>query len=85
VPAALSVTTAVVVGRAQRAGATPERTAARVLVRLTATPAAIDTAAGQLLAVATALGVRLVRLDGEQAAGAYATAPTGGPIGLVPW
>lgn len=61
------------------------RVGVQALVRVVAPPGAVDVGVQQLLAAAGRLGVRLVRLDGDQAGGVYATAPTGATIGLVPW
>jgi type VII secretion protein EccE len=49
------------------------------LVRVVAPAAALRGAVNQLQATTRRLGLRLRRLDGEQARGVSATAPTGGP------
>ncbi|GIF73774.1 hypothetical protein Asi02nite_32920 [Asanoa siamensis] len=56
--------------------------AARTVVRVAAGHDTIDTAVRELLAGARGAGIRLVRLDGEQAPAVYATAPTGATMGL---
>ena len=48
------------------------------LVRVVATAPQVPTAVHQLTATARRLGIRLRRLDGDQAPSVYATAPTGG-------
>jgi hypothetical protein len=53
----------------------------RMLVRVVATPETIDDCQRQIAADARRLGVRLVRLDGEQAAAVYATTPTAASLG----
>jgi ESX secretion system protein EccE len=85
VPGAIAVTTALVIRR-QRAGRdAPAGVLLRTVVRVSAPPESIEACVKHLAASADSLGVRLVRLDGEQAAAVYATAPTGAPIGLQPW
>lgn len=59
--------------------------AVRVVVRLAAAPEHVDGCVQELQATAGRLGVRLTRLDGEHAAGVYATAPTGLALGASPW
>jgi type VII secretion protein EccE len=48
------------------------------LVRVAAPPAQLPAAVTRLTAAGRRIGLRLRRLDGEQARGVYATAPTGG-------
>jgi type VII secretion protein EccE len=48
------------------------------LVRVAAPPAQLPAAVTRLTATSRRIGLRLRRLDGEQARGVYATAPTGG-------
>ncbi len=55
------------------------------LVRVAAPPGDLAGCVTALLDTAGRLGVTLARLNGEQAAGVYATAPTGAPIGLARW
>ncbi|MEO3922483.1 type VII secretion protein EccE [Micromonosporaceae bacterium B7E4] len=83
VPSALDVSVAVVFGRRHGSGAPGGGATARTLVRVAATPDALDACVRQLLASAAGAGVRLVRLNGEHATGVYATAPTGATLGLV--
>jgi type VII secretion protein EccE len=59
--------------------------AVRALVRVVAAPDRIAACVQQLLGNAKRLGVGLIRLDGEQAVAAYATAPTGAALGMSPW
>ena len=54
---------------------------ARLVVRVVAPAEGIGEAAQRLRAHARALGVSLIRLDGEQGPAAYATAPTAAPYG----
>jgi len=81
VPGALSVCTAVVLGAIRRPGYDEGPVGARTLIRVVASPATIDGCLTELRARAGRLGVKLVRLDGEQAAGVYATTPTAAPYG----
>jgi type VII secretion protein EccE len=91
VPDALAVSTAVVFGPralppapdepAPTAGPVPVRT----LIRVAAGPDTVASCVATLRETAARLGVTLVRLNGEQGAGVYATAPTGATIGLAPW
>lgn len=85
VPAALSVNTAVVFGEGGHVGDAGTRVGVRTLVRIAAEPEVVGTCVQQLRTAARGLGIQLLRLDGEQAAGVYATAPTGTTIGLEPW
>lgn len=78
VPGASAVSAAVVFGSV---GAQSVVT----LVRVAAPPGALAGCVTALLETAGRLGVTLARLNGEQAAGVYATAPTGAPIGLARW
>jgi type VII secretion protein EccE len=48
------------------------------LVRVAAPPAQLSAAVTRLTATSRRIGLRLRRLDGDQARGVYATAPTGG-------
>ena len=83
-PQALSVSTAMVFsGTAPVAG--QRIVPVRTLVRVAAAPEVVGSCVRELRSTARRLGVPLVRLDGEQAAGVYATAPTGAAIGLAPW
>jgi len=76
VPGAVSVCTAVVLG------AVPgDRVAARTLVRVVAAPTTVGACLREVRTMARGLGVKLVRLDGEQAAAVYATTPTAAPYG----
>lgn len=59
--------------------------AAQTVVRVAAATGDVSACVKHLHATAATLGVRLVRLNGEQAAGVYATTPTGAATGLVPW
>lgn len=81
VPGALSVCTAVVLGAIRRPGYDEGPVGARTLIRVVAPPATVDVCLTELRARARGLGVKLVRLDGEQAAGVYATTPTAAPYG----
>jgi type VII secretion protein EccE len=79
-PGAVTVHTAVLLrplrdGPAEGGGDAP--VAVRALVRVVAAPERIAGCVAQVLGNARRLGVRLNRLDGEQASGVYATAPTG--------
>jgi type VII secretion protein EccE len=76
VPAAVSATTAVIVNTIRERGQESGPTGARMVVRLATKPEHAGQAARELRAAARSLGVRLVRLDGEQAAAVYATTPT---------
>jgi type VII secretion protein EccE len=84
VPMARSVNTAVVL-RPDRRRAGEPRIATRTLVRVSTVLASMSSCVEQLLTLAGGLGLRLVRLNGEHAAGVYATIPTGAAIGLTPW
>jgi type VII secretion protein EccE len=55
-----------------------DRVSLRALVRISAPPAGVAAAVTAFEEGAATAGARLQRLDGEQAAGLYATAPTGG-------
>ncbi|BCB76265.1 hypothetical protein GCM10022251_25310 [Phytohabitans flavus] len=79
VPDAAAVHTAVLLG-AGRGGV-----AAQAVVRLVAAPDRMAACVRHLRTSAAGLGIRLIRLNGEHAAGVYATAPTGATTGLVPW
>jgi type VII secretion protein EccE len=74
VPGAASVCTAVVLGAVRGSGG--DQVATRTLVRVVAAPAAVGACVRDVRAIARSLGVKLVRLDGEQAAAVYATTPT---------
>jgi type VII secretion protein EccE len=80
-----ATTAALVLGCRREGRAAPGTVPTRMLVRVEAPPATVRSGARQLCANAAQAGLSLVRLDGEHAAGAYATAPTGAPIGLAPW
>ena len=75
VPAA-QVVTAIEVRRA--GGPAPDDVAVRVAVRLAAVPARLADAVRALTDRAGQAGLRLRRLDGEQAPAGYFCAPTGG-------
>ncbi|BCB88302.1 type VII secretion protein EccE [Phytohabitans suffuscus] len=89
VPPATAVHTALLLGASrpetahQGGGATG--VAAQTVIRVVAPAEATAACVKHLRSTAGALGVRLVRLNGEHAAGVYATAPTGAATGLVPW
>jgi len=85
IPQATAVTTALVLRRPRAGRSGPAGVQLRTLVRVSAPAESIGACLKHLTDTANWLGVRLVRLDGEQAAAAYATAPTGAPIGLLPW
>jgi type VII secretion protein EccE len=59
--------------------------AVRALIRVAAAPDRMNACVQHLLAIAGRVGVRLTRLDGEQAPAVYATAPTGAALGIPPW
>jgi type VII secretion protein EccE len=84
VPLAQSVNTALVLEPTPRRSG-EARIAARTLVRVSTAPASMPSCVEQLQTLAGGLGIRLVRLNGEHAAGVYATMPTGAAIGLTPW
>jgi hypothetical protein len=77
VPGAFSVCTAIAFSPTDP----PGRIGARMVVRVVATPEAVAACGRQLRAGVRALGLSLVRLDGEQAAGVYATTPTAAAVG----
>lgn len=86
VPRATTVHTALLLGAGRPDAARPgDRIAAQMVIRVAAPSDDIASCVKHLRATAVALGVRLVRLNGEHAAGVYATAPTGTATGLVPW
>lgn len=64
------------------AGAGEDEWAARatVIAAVATAPAALRRACDQVVAAATAQSLRLLRLDGEQAPAAWATAPTASPV-----
>jgi type VII secretion protein EccE len=76
VPTAVSATTAIIVNTIRVRGQERGPTGARLVVRVAARPELAGQAARELRVAARVLGVRLVRLDGEQAAAVYATTPT---------
>jgi type VII secretion protein EccE len=76
VPGAMSVCTAVTF----TAAGPPGRVGARMAVRVVAAPEALGACLRRVRDTARGLGLRLVRLDGEQAAGVYATTPTAAPV-----
>lgn len=80
VPAALASHSAVLL-RPNGSGAP----GVRLVVRFVTTPQLAAECAHQAHEVARRLGVRLVRLNGEQATGVYATSPSGAVQGLRPW
>jgi type VII secretion protein EccE len=80
VPGAFSVCTAIAFSPTD----TPGRVGARMVVRVIAAPEAITACLRQLRAGARTLRLSLTRLDGEQAAGVYATTPTAAAVG-PPW
>jgi type VII secretion protein EccE len=53
----------------------------RCLIRITARPAEAGVACAELQEAASAVGVRLLRLDGEHGPAAFASAPSGGGSG----
>ena len=59
----------------------PDGTDVRCLVRVAARTAAIADACRAVREAADRGGAQLFRLDGEQAAAVYASAPTGGGMG----
>jgi hypothetical protein len=75
-PFAVSATTAVIVDTMRERGRENGPTGARMLVRVAVRPELAGQVASHLRGTARRLGVRLVRLDGEQAAAVYATTPT---------
>jgi type VII secretion protein EccE len=81
VPSATSVHTALTLDASEAGGGG----GARTVIRVVAATEDVATCVKHLHTTAAALGVRLVRLNGEHAAGVYATAPTGVATGLVPW
>lgn len=81
VPDAAAVSAAVVFGP----GAAPQAPSARAFVRVAAAPDKLSSCVGHVQVTGGQLGLKLVRLNGEQGAGVYATAPTGATIGLAPW
>jgi type VII secretion protein EccE len=83
VPGAAEVSLAVVLRRRRAAGGAAA--AAHTLIRVAAPAPAVEACSSQLRSMAAQMGVRLRRLNGEHAAGVYATAPTGAAIGSVPW
>ncbi len=82
VPNALSVNAAVLFG--DRGESDVDHVAVRLVLRVVAQPEQATACLRHLRAAARRLGVRLLRLDGEHAAGVYATTPTGATIGLAP-
>jgi type VII secretion protein EccE len=91
VPDASAVSTAVVFGprtvppSPDAPAPPPAPVPVRVLVRVAAAPDQVTSCVDALQATAARLGLKLVRLNGEQGAAVYATAPTGTTIGLAPW
>jgi type VII secretion protein EccE len=84
VPGAVSVCTAIAFGEVPSRGARGP-IAARMVLRVVAAPELVGGCLRQLRAGARRLGVRLVRLDGEQAAAVYATTPTAAAMGPTLW
>jgi type VII secretion protein EccE len=76
VPGALAVCTAVTF----TSTGTPGQVGARLVVRVVAGPDALTGCVRRIRDAARGLRLRLVRLDGEQAAGVYATTPTAAPV-----
>jgi type VII secretion protein EccE len=86
VPGASAVSTAVVLrALPRRPGADDPGAAVRSMIRVVAAPDRIGGCVNHLLTTAQSHGVRLVRLNGDHAAGVYATAPTGSTVGTGPW
>lgn len=86
VPAATAVHTALLLGASRAGGAQPdEGVAAQTVIRMVAPAEETTACVKHLRATAATLGVQLVRINGEHAAGVYATAPTAAATGLVPW
>jgi type VII secretion protein EccE len=86
VPGAVSVCTAIAFGELPTRGDRPHGPiGARMVLRVVAAPEAVGGCLRQLRAGARRLGVRLVRLDGEQAAAVYATTPTAAALGPTLW
>jgi type VII secretion protein EccE len=82
VPGASEVSLAVVLRRRRAPGGAA---AAHTLIRVAAPQPSAEACSRQLRRAAARMGVRLRRLNGEHAAGVYATAPTGAAIGSAPW
>jgi type VII secretion protein EccE len=76
VPTAVSANTAIIVNTIRERGQERGPTGARMVVRVAARHELAGQASRELRIAARVLGVRLVRLDGEQAAAVYATTPT---------
>lgn len=91
VPDALAVSTSVIFGprilppSPDESAPTPAPVPARTLLRVAAAPDEIASCVNAVQQRAAHLGLKMVRLNGEQGAGAYATAPTGAIMGLAPW
>ncbi|MBO0870870.1 MAG: hypothetical protein J2P15_20135, partial [Micromonosporaceae bacterium] len=86
---ALAVTVAVTV-RGRSAPASPAtgqsgRVATHTLIRVVAPPSVAETCARRVRVAAARLGIHLRRLNGEHAAGVYATVPNAATIGGGPW
>jgi len=85
VPSATTVHASLLLGTGGASSDGGDGHTAQTVIRLAAPADDIATCVRHLRATAADLGVRLVRLNGEHAAGVYATAPTGAATGLVPW